>query len=178
MGDGTTVGVAVGRGVGVEVEVGDGVLVGVAVGVGVNVGVGVFVGTGVDVGVRVGVEVGVSVGIGEGEDVAVGSGGAVAVGCGPGSVSCGAAKDTGGGCESGGLSGALSANQHPTAPTSNSAAAPNRKTAPTYEASLVVPVFVLGPFSKLPRPVTQVSAGIKRPMHLRGYQSQGCRSYP
>ena len=101
-------------------------------------------------------EVGVSVGSGEGIDVAVGSGDAVAIGCSSDSDCRGAARDTGGGWESGGLSGPLSGDQQLAAPTERSSAVPAQKVALPYEASLVLPAFDQFPPSNVPCPNTQV----------------------
>ena len=160
-------GVNVGVGVGVDVAVGDGVLVGIGVGVsvgaGVEVGVGVLVGSGVDVGVGVevgtGVDVGfgVSVGTGEGIGVSVGSGGADVLGCRSAWVSCGAAKDTGGGCESGVVSGSLSGYQQPTGPAKSSTAVPAHNVALANEASQDLLAIDHCPLSNFPRPATCLS---------------------
>ena len=151
--------------------VGDGVLVGVAVGVsvgvGVRVGVGVFVGTGVNVGVDVlegtGVNVGVSVGSGEGVAVAVGGGdGGV-------SDSSGAVKTKGVDSASDGLSGWFPGDQQPAAPTDSSTATPHDTIGARYRLYNAARASVHFPFSKVPRPATQLFTEIKRLPRAQGY---------
>ena len=162
--------------------VGDGVFVGVAVGVsvgiGVNVGVGVLVGKGVgvevavDVGTGVNVGVGVSVGSGEGVAVAVGCCG-VAVGAGDGGVSdsSGAVKTKGVDSASDGLSGWSPISPQPTAPTDSSTATPHDTIGARYRSNTALWGCVHFPFSKLPRPATQLFTEIKRLPRAQGYQS-------